>query len=67
MNRVHTVFNALQPVTVLEPLDGDVDIAFAHEKIISRQERRRLGTKIGENQSAQLFYGIGWQANRFLS
>src|SRR4029434_6599445 len=66
MNRVHAIFNALKPVTVLEPLDGDVDIAFAHEKIISRQEGHRLGTKIGEDQSAQLLYGIGGQTNRFL-
>src|SRR5262245_16999980 len=66
MNRVHAIFDALKPVAVLEPLDGDVDIAFAHEKIISRQERSRLGTKIGEDQSAQLLYGMGGQANRFL-
>src|SRR4029450_4060800 len=66
MNRVHAIFNALKPVSVLEPLDGDVDIAFAHEKIISRQERRRLGPKIGEDQSAQLLYGVGGETHRVL-
>src|SRR6266536_2485091 len=55
MDRVHAVFNALQPVTVLEPLNRYINIALTHEKIISLQERRRLGAKIGKEQSAHFF------------
>src|SRR5262245_57400376 len=65
MNRVHTIFNALEPVTVLKTLNGYINIAIADKEIISRQERRRLGTKIGEDQATQLFHGIRRQANRF--
>src|SRR5262245_25253582 len=66
MNRVHTIFNALQPVAILKTLNGCIDITFTNEKVISRQEGRRLGTEIGEDQTTQLFHGIGRQANRFL-
>src|SRR5262245_28015188 len=66
MNRVHAIFNALKPVTVLKTLNGYINIAITDKKIISRQERCRLGTKIGEDQATQLFHGIGRQANRFL-
>src|SRR5262247_369336 len=65
MNRVHTIFNALEPVAILKTLDGYIDIAITDKKIISRQQGRRLGTEIGEDQPTQLFHGIRRQANRF--
>src|SRR5262245_37078430 len=65
MNRVHAIFNALEPVAILKTLNGYIDITITDKKIISRQERCRLGTKIREDQATQLFRGIGRQANRF--
>jgi hypothetical protein len=64
MNRVHNIFNALKQLQFWNPWMV-CDIAFAHENYIAA-ERRRLSTKIGEDQSAQLLYGIGGQTNRFL-
>ena len=59
VNRIHAVFDALQPVTVLKPLNGEVHIAVADQKIIERQHRHRLGPKIGEDEAAQLLRRIG--------
>src|SRR4029077_4499738 len=63
MNGVHAVLDAVQPVAVLGSLDGDVNIAFADEKVVARDERRRLRAKISKNQSAELFHWIGRQAD----
>ncbi len=45
MHWVHTIFDALQPIAILESLNRDVNIALAHEKIIAREQRRRLRAK----------------------
>ena len=58
MDRVHAVFDALQPVAVLKALNGDVNVALADEKIIARHQRHRLRSEIGEDQSAEFFNRI---------
>src|SRR5688572_8048981 len=65
MHRIHAVLDALEPITILEALDRDINFALADEKIVARHQRRRLRSEISEDQSAQFFYLIGRQANIF--
>ena len=64
MHRVDAVLDALQPVAVLKALNGDVNVALADEKIITRHQRHRLRAEIGEDKPPSS--STGYEANEYL-
>ena len=59
MHLIDRVLGALQPIAMFDEGADRARAILAKQQIVARQRRRRIGAEIGEDQTRDLFGGIG--------
>ncbi len=59
VRRIDSDLQSLQPVALIEPLEGEAERVGCFETIVGRKRRRLAGAQIGEDDAVPLPAGIG--------